>query len=129
MKEANGPSPGRATRPRRAHCLQGRLGCSATCRGLPTGISANIGIRFCPRVMDQGENDMVLGTSSYKRGVRATEFAGRDKGIGYLAGHADDVQVVKTCYIDAVQADEIGRRARPDVGTDVTQALRPSGPS
>ncbi len=62
--------------------------------------------------MGQVENDMVLGTSSYKRGGRATEFAGRDKGIGYIAGHADDVQVVKTCYIDAVQADEIGRRAR-----------------
>jgi len=58
------------------------------------------------------ENDMVLGTSSYKKGIRATEFAGGDKGIGYLAGHADDVQVVRSCYIDQVAADEIGRRAR-----------------
>jgi DNA segregation ATPase FtsK/SpoIIIE, S-DNA-T family len=79
---------------------------------LPTGISANIGIRLCLRVMGQVENDMVLGTSSYKRGIRATEFAGGDKGIGYLAGHADDVQAVRSCYIDAVAADEIGRRAR-----------------
>ena len=55
---------------------------------LPTGISANIGIRCCLRVMDQTANDMVLGTSSYKRGIRATEFATKDKGIGYLAGHS-----------------------------------------
>jgi DNA segregation ATPase FtsK/SpoIIIE, S-DNA-T family len=87
---------------------------------LPTGISANIGIRYCLRVMGQVENDMVLGTSSYKRGIRATEFTGRDKGIGYLSGHADDVQVVRSCYIDAVAADAIGRRARQlreDAGT------------
>jgi DNA segregation ATPase FtsK/SpoIIIE, S-DNA-T family len=79
---------------------------------LPTGISANIGIRLCLRVMGQVENDMVLGTSSYKKGIRATEFAGGDKGIGWLAGHADDPQIVRSCYIDTVAADEIGRRAR-----------------
>ena len=83
---------------------------------LPTGISANIGIRCCLRVMDQTANDMVLGTSSYKRGIRATEFATKDKGIGYLAGHADDVQVARSCYIDAVAADAIGRRARQTGG-------------
>jgi DNA segregation ATPase FtsK/SpoIIIE, S-DNA-T family len=81
-------------------------------KSLPTGISANIGIRFCLRVMGQVENDMVLGTSRYKQGIRATEFAKSDKGIGWLAGEADDPQIVRTCYIDTVAADAICRRAR-----------------
>ncbi len=81
-------------------------------KSLPTGISANIGIRLCLRVMGQVENDMVLGTSSYKQGIRATEFAASDKGIGYLSGHADELQITRSCYIDTVAADEIGRRAR-----------------
>lgn len=81
-------------------------------KSLPTGISSNIGIRFCLRVMDQTANDMVLGTSKYKQGYRATEFAKADKGIGWLIGEADDPQIVRTYYLDTVAADEIGRRAR-----------------
>ena len=34
--------------------------------------------------MGQTENDMVLGTGAYKRGVRATMFAWDDKGISLL---------------------------------------------
>jgi DNA segregation ATPase FtsK/SpoIIIE, S-DNA-T family len=79
---------------------------------LPGGIRANIGVRYCLRVMDQTANDMVLPTSSYKNGIRATDFAQTDKGIGWLIGHADEAQIVRTCYCDAIQADAIGRRAR-----------------
>ena len=35
---------------------------------IPTGISANAGLRMCLKVMGQVENDMVLGTSMYKNG-------------------------------------------------------------
>jgi S-DNA-T family DNA segregation ATPase FtsK/SpoIIIE len=79
---------------------------------LPGGIRANIGVRFCLRVMDQVANDMVLPTSSYKAGIRATDFAQADKGIGFLVGHGDQADIVKTDYADAIQADQIGRRAR-----------------
>ncbi len=79
---------------------------------LPSGIRSNIGVRFCLRVMDQLANDMVLPTSSYKNGLRATDFAMADKGIGWLVGHADAAEIVKTYYCDAVQADAIARRAR-----------------
>nr|WP_241265529.1 FtsK/SpoIIIE domain-containing protein [Streptomyces boncukensis] len=79
---------------------------------LPTGIKANIGSRFCLRVMDQDANDMVLGTSMYKGGIRATTFTRSDKGIGYLVGAADDPQIVRAYYTDTVQADRICRRAR-----------------
>jgi len=41
---------------------------------LPTGVSGNVSIRFCLKVAGQVENDMVLGTSAYKNGVRATTF-------------------------------------------------------
>lgn len=37
-------------------------------KSLPTGISANAILRLCLKVMGQVENDMVLGTSAYKRG-------------------------------------------------------------
>jgi S-DNA-T family DNA segregation ATPase FtsK/SpoIIIE len=79
---------------------------------LPTGISANVGIRFCLRVMDQIANDMILGTSRYKTGVRATTFTTRDKGIGYLVGATDDPQITRSFYLDGPAADKIGDRAR-----------------
>lgn len=80
-------------------------------KSLPTGISANASIRFCLKVMGQIENDMVLGTSRYKQGVRATTFAWTDKGIGYYVGDGADAQIVSTVYIDARMADAIVARA------------------
>ncbi|RCW46839.1 S-DNA-T family DNA segregation ATPase FtsK/SpoIIIE [Halopolyspora algeriensis] len=79
---------------------------------LPTGVSANVGIRFCLRVMGQMENDMVLGTSMYKNGVRASTFTAKDKGIGYLVGNADDPQIARSAYVDNPAADAITDRAR-----------------
>jgi DNA segregation ATPase FtsK/SpoIIIE, S-DNA-T family len=64
------------------------------------------------RVMGQLENDMVLGTSAYRNGIRATTFGPRDKGIGYLVGAADDPQIVRSYYIDQPTAQRIGHRAR-----------------
>lgn len=80
-------------------------------KSLPTGVSTNVGVRFCLRVMDQTANDMVLGTSSYKNGIRATMFTPRDKGIGYLVGVGDEPTVVRTYYVDTVAAEKIGQRA------------------
>jgi DNA segregation ATPase FtsK/SpoIIIE, S-DNA-T family len=81
-------------------------------KSLPTGISANASTRFCLKVMGQTENDMVLGTSRYKQGVRATTFAWSDKGIGYLVGEGADARIVSTVYIDAAMADAVVGRAR-----------------
>ncbi len=81
-------------------------------RSLPTGISANAVLRFCLKVMGQTENDMVLGTSAYKNGVRATMFSRADRGIGYLAGEGDDPQIVRCFYVDAPAAERIAARAR-----------------
>lgn len=79
---------------------------------LPTGISANVGIRFCLRVMGQLENDMILGTSMYKNGIRATTFTKQDRGIGYLVGEADEPQIARGYYLDGPTADRIADRAR-----------------
>ncbi|WP_432188652.1 cell division protein FtsK [Streptomyces sp. Tue6028] len=87
---------------------------------LPPAISANVGTRFCLRVMGQIENDMILGTSNYKNGIRATSFTKSDKGIGYLVGAADDPQIVRGYYLDNPAADAIcarARKARIDAGT------------
>ncbi|MHA6628358.1 FtsK/SpoIIIE domain-containing protein [Pseudonocardia sichuanensis] len=81
-------------------------------KSLPTGVSANVGIRFCLRVMGQTENDMVLGTSAYKNGIRATTFGPKDKGIGYLIGAGDEPQIARSAYIDAPTAEAIAARAR-----------------
>ncbi|WP_232074771.1 hypothetical protein [Phytohabitans suffuscus] len=94
----------------------GMVLCLATQRpdakSLPTGISANASTRFCLKVMGQTENDMVLGTSKYKQGIRATMFAWADKGIGYFVGEGADARIVSTVYIDAPAADVIAQRAR-----------------
>ncbi|MGW9427485.1 cell division protein FtsK [Streptomyces decoyicus] len=81
-------------------------------KALPTGISANASARFCLKVMGQLENDMVLGTSSYKRGVRATMFSWKDKGIHYFVGEGADARIVSSVYVDAPTAETIGLRAR-----------------
>ena len=81
-------------------------------KSLPPGITANVGLRFCLRVMDQVANDMVLGTSAYKTGIRATLLTVNDKGCGYLVGAADHAQVTKTYNIDGPAAEKICDRAR-----------------
>ncbi|MFF4524186.1 cell division protein FtsK [Streptomyces bluensis] len=81
-------------------------------KALPTGISANASARFCLKVMGQLENDMVLGTSAYKRGVRATMFSWGDKGIHYFVGEGADARIVSSVYVDAPSAESIGARAR-----------------
>ncbi|OIJ69738.1 cell division protein FtsK [Streptomyces mangrovisoli] len=81
-------------------------------KALPTGISANASARFCLKVMGQLENDMVLGTSAYKRGVRATMFSWADKGIHYFVGEGSDARIVGSVYVDAPAAEAIGARAR-----------------
>jgi S-DNA-T family DNA segregation ATPase FtsK/SpoIIIE len=54
---------------------------------LPTGITRNINTRFCLSVADQVANDMILGTSAYKLGYRATVFEPvTQAGWGILAG-------------------------------------------
>lgn len=97
---------------------------------LPTGISGNAGMRLCLRVMGQQENDMVLGTSMYKNGIRATRFSVADKGMGWLVGAYDNPIVVRTYYVDAPTAEQIVNRAvqlrggvvNPDVQKERVQA-------
>jgi S-DNA-T family DNA segregation ATPase FtsK/SpoIIIE len=79
---------------------------------IPTGISALLSLRACLRVGDVTTNDMVLGTSMYKAGHRATIFSQEDKGIALLAGEKSDPQLVRGAFIDGAMADKIVERAR-----------------
>jgi S-DNA-T family DNA segregation ATPase FtsK/SpoIIIE len=81
-------------------------------KSLPPAVADNMSLRFCLRVMGQVANDMVLGTSAYKNGIRATMFGHKDKGIGLLVGNADDAQIVRSSYVDGPDADRISDRAR-----------------
>ncbi|PXY23723.1 hypothetical protein BAY59_29220 [Prauserella coralliicola] len=81
-------------------------------KSIPTGISANASFRFCLKVMGQMENDMVLGTSSYQAGIRATTFSWNDKGIGFLRGEGSDARIVRGVYTDKPGAKKIVARAR-----------------
>jgi len=82
-------------------------------KSLPTGISANAQIRYCLKVMGQTENDMVLGTSQYKAGIRASMFTRDDLGIGYLiGGEGADARIVRTANLDAPVSEAIAFRAR-----------------
>jgi S-DNA-T family DNA segregation ATPase FtsK/SpoIIIE len=80
---------------------------------LPTGVSGNVSTRFCLKVTGQVENDMILGTSAYKNGLRSTTFRpGIDAGIGYLAGAGPAPQVVRTFYLNMADAERAAVRAR-----------------
>ena len=81
-------------------------------KAIPTGISANAVLRICLKVMGQTENDMILGTSAYKNGTRATMFAFSDKGICYFAGEGEAPRILRSFYIDAPAAEKIALRAR-----------------
>ena len=89
-------------------------------KSLPTGISANAVLRLCLKVMGQVENDMVLGTSQYKAGVRATMFNRSDLGIYYLAGEGDDPRITRGHFVDGPAAAVVAARAhtlRESAGT------------
>jgi S-DNA-T family DNA segregation ATPase FtsK/SpoIIIE len=80
---------------------------------LPTGVSGNVSTRFCLKVAGQLENDMILGTSAYKNGARATMFRPKvDAGLGYLKGEENIPQVVKTYYLNTEATERVARRAR-----------------
>jgi S-DNA-T family DNA segregation ATPase FtsK/SpoIIIE len=80
---------------------------------LPKGISANVGTRFCLHVTGQVENDMILGTSAYKNGVRATAFRPEtDAGLGYLKGATPAPKVCRTYFLDVPAAKAVVARAR-----------------
>jgi len=80
---------------------------------LPKGISANASIRFCLKVMGQVENDMILGTSAYKNGIRATTFRPMvDAGMGYLSAEGETPQVCRTYFLNIVDAKAVVARAR-----------------
>jgi S-DNA-T family DNA segregation ATPase FtsK/SpoIIIE len=81
-------------------------------KSLPTGISANAVLRFCLKVMGQPANDMVLGTSMYKAGIRATMFSRSDRGICWMAGEGDDPRIVASAFVDAIAAELVVARAR-----------------
>ncbi|WP_410618563.1 cell division protein FtsK [Amycolatopsis sp. cmx-8-4] len=81
-------------------------------KSIPTDIAANVIIRFALKVLGQVENDMVLGTSAYRNGVRATLFTRRDVGIGILAGGDDDARTVHVAHVTRAQAHTITSRAR-----------------
>lgn len=82
---------------------------------LPTGVSGNVSLRFCLYVPGQVENDMVLGTSSYQNGLRATSPNLRpeiDAGIGILKGATPAPVIVKVAYLNMPATERIAKRAR-----------------
>jgi DNA segregation ATPase FtsK/SpoIIIE, S-DNA-T family len=78
---------------------------------IPVGISATAQMRFCMRVASHTEADLILGTAAHKRGAVAEQLGRTDYGIGYLTGEAGVPQLVRTSYIDLVDAAPIVARA------------------
>ena len=78
---------------------------------LPTGITRNINTRFCLSVADQVANDMILGTSAYKLGYRATVFEPvTEAGWGILAG-CGKPGARRSFYVNNDQAATVMARA------------------
>lgn len=97
---------------------------------LPTGITSQANTRFCLAVMDQQANDMILGTSAYKSGYRATAFdPDTDAGWGIAMGLGKPAPM-RAFYIDDTGARRIVARAttyRQAAGTMPT-GRRATGP-
>ncbi|MFE1081738.1 FtsK/SpoIIIE domain-containing protein [Nocardiopsis alba] len=81
-------------------------------KSLPKVVSDNVSTRFCLAVTGHTANDLVLGTSMYKNGVRATMFdPKKEAGTGWLAKSSHDTQIVRAAFIEQAEAIEIGQRA------------------
>ena len=65
-------------------------------------------------VPDQLANDVVLGTSSYRRGYDSTLFRPKlDAGLGWLKGSEEGApQICRTFYLDLPATERIAARAR-----------------
>ncbi|GAA4593734.1 FtsK/SpoIIIE domain-containing protein [Planotetraspora phitsanulokensis] len=87
---------------------------------LPTGITRNVNTRYCMSVADQVANDMILGTSMYKNGYRATVFEPKvDAGWGILTGIGKPA-ARRSFFVDSNAAKQVVARAialRVDAGT------------
>jgi S-DNA-T family DNA segregation ATPase FtsK/SpoIIIE len=81
-------------------------------KSIPTQISSNAVLRMCLKVMGQVENDMVLGTSMYKNGYRATMFSRDDKGVFYFAGEGLNPIIMRGYGFDMGPSKAICGRAR-----------------
>ncbi|WP_018218222.1 cell division protein FtsK [Salinispora vitiensis] len=101
---------------------------------LPTGITRNVNSRFCLSVADQTANDMILGTSAYKNGYRATVFQPvSEAGWGILRGFGPKASAVRSFYVDTTAAGRVVTRAvalRQTAGTlpapdEQTRAVAP----
>ncbi|WP_220040053.1 cell division protein FtsK [Nonomuraea aridisoli] len=78
---------------------------------LPTGITRNVNTRYCMSVADQVANDMILGTSMYKNGYRATVFEPvTDAGWGILIGLGKPA-ARRSYYLDTRDAEKVIARA------------------
>jgi DNA segregation ATPase FtsK/SpoIIIE, S-DNA-T family len=101
---------------------------------LPPGITRNVSTRFCLSVADQVANDMILGTSAYKSGYRATVFEPvTEAGWGILAGMGKP-GARRSFYVNAADAAKVVARAialRVKAGTlpDPEAKERESGPA
>ena len=95
-------------------------------KSLPTVVSGNVSTRFCLAVVGQQANDMVLGTSMYRNGIRATMFDPRkEAGTGWLSKSAHDNRIVRAAFLTQDEAMDVGRRAlamRRAAGTLTGQA-------
>jgi S-DNA-T family DNA segregation ATPase FtsK/SpoIIIE len=81
-------------------------------KSIPPGIRANAVLRMCLYVTGQVENDMVLGTSQYKAGIRATMFGFDAKGVLYFGGEGLRPRIMRAQYIDGPLSRVIFARAR-----------------
>jgi S-DNA-T family DNA segregation ATPase FtsK/SpoIIIE len=77
---------------------------------LPTSVSASVGTRLCLAVMGWRENNNVLGTSAYERGLRATDISIDEQGTGILARGREGI-TVRAAFIKQTEAEDIAKRA------------------
>ena len=71
---------------------------------MKAALRANAVLRMCLYVTGQVENDMVLGTSQYKQGIRATMFGFDAKGVLYLRERGVKLSVINESGKEAVVA-------------------------
>lgn len=78
---------------------------------IPRGVSATAARRLCLKTGDHIETDLILGTAATKRGAAAHLLTDTDVGVGYVTGEGLAPAMIRTFYVDLVDARPIVARA------------------
>lgn len=81
-------------------------------KSIPTGVSSNAVLRLALKTMGHTPGELILGTGTYRDGLRPSAFSRSDVGVAWLVGEGDDPRIVRVHPLSAEDTYPVAARAR-----------------